>query len=162
MNAINCEVECRADSTGESPGRIVGTLIEQGRVSQRPVGREARAEVFAPGSIRWPREGMRLLAEHLGREVMTFTPVVDGPRIGIDAALPDTEIGREVAREVRSGAKTGLSIEFMASREAEVMGVREIRAALVDVAALAPPEATYYRQGRVEVRAKGAIKWPSL
>ena len=79
----------------DSPGRIVGTVIEQGRVAGD------RPEVFAPDALQWPANGIRLLAEHRGRQVMRVTPTVDGTAIKIDAALPDNAIGREVA--ARSG-----------------------------------------------------------
>ena len=146
---FRCAVEVRASDT--APGRIVGPLIEMGRVAGD------RREVFAPGAIRWPDGGMRLLAEHRGREVMRFTPLVDGAALRIDALLPDTAIGREVAAEVRAGRKGGLSIEFYASDEADVSGVREVRAALVDAAALVPAGA--YRQATVEVRHRRRRVW---
>ena len=144
MREIRCRVELRA--AADSPGRIVGTIIEQGRVaSDRP-------EVFAPDALKWPAAGIRLLAEHRGRQVMNVTPISDGTKITIDAALPDSAIGREVAREVRAGTKRGLSIEFHSIAESVVQGVREIRSAIFDAAALVGEGA--YEQARVEVRAK--------
>ena len=81
---------------------------------------------------------------------MRFNPVeVDG-EIRIDAALPDTPEGREAADLVRTGARAGLSIEFHAVDEGTVSGVREVRSALVDAAALVPSRA--YDQARAEVR----------
>ena len=142
-------IELRAAEN--SPGRIVGTIIEQGRVAGD------RREVFAVGSIRWPSEGVRLLAEHRGREVMSFQPVLDGAALRIDAALPDSALGREVAAEVRSGRKGALSIEFYATQEAQVQGVREVRSALMDAAAVVAAGA--YDQARVEVRQRRARWW---
>ena len=143
LEVRSAAIELRAAE--DSPGRIVGTLIEQGRVAGD------RREVFAVGSIRWPSEGVRLLAEHRGRAVMTFQPVLDGAVLRISAALPDTAIGREVAAEVRSGRKGALSIEFYSTEEAQVQGVREVRGALMDAAAVVASGA--YDQARVEVRA---------
>ena len=81
---------------------------------------------------------------------MHFDPIVDGAAIKIDAALPDSELGRLVATEVRSGARAALSVEFVALEEARVSGVRELRAALVRGAALVA--AGSYSQARAEVR----------
>ena len=151
MTEIRCRIELRAAS--DSPGRIVGTIIETGRIAAD------RPEVFAPGSISWPAGGMRLLAEHEGREVMRFEPLIDGARVRIDAPLPDTAIGREAAAEIRSGRKADLSVEFHALQDARVSGVREIRAALVPSAALVASGA--YDQAQVEVRkrARGRRLW---
>lgn len=139
---IRAKVEIRASES--SPGRLVGTIIEMGRVAGD------RREVFTPGSIRWPEGGVRLLAEHRGREVMRFAPVEEGAALRIDAALPDSRLGREVAAEVRSGQKQGLSVEFFAVAEEQVQGVREVRHALVDAAALVKEGA--YQQATVELR----------
>ena len=144
MTEIRCAIELRAAS--DSPGRITGTIIELGRVAiDRP-------EIFAPGSIRWPAGGMRLLSEHRGREVMRFEPKADGAALRIDAALPDSAIGREVAAEIRTGRKRGMSVEFVALDDARVSGVREVRSALVDAAALVQSPA--YTRAVVEVREK--------
>ena len=144
MREIRCRVELRA--AADSPGRLVGVVIEQGRIAGD------RPELFAPGALTWPSNGVRLLAEHRGRQVMRVTPTVDGTAIRIDAALPDNDIGREVAREVRAGTKRGLSIEFHAMAETIVQGVREIRSAFMDAAAVVAEGA--YDQATVEVREK--------
>ena len=83
---IRCAIELRAASG--SPGRIVGTIIETGRVASD------RRELFVPGAVQWPGGGVRLLAEHRGALVMTFHPKIDGAKIQIDTPLPDTAIGR--------------------------------------------------------------------
>ena len=152
MREFRCKVECRAVSD-ESPGTIVGTIIEQGRIaSDRP-------EVFSPGAIRWPAAGMRLVRNHHGPEIMKFQPEVSGTEVRIKAALPDTPLGRSVAAEVRSGKATGLSVEFFESESVEVQGVREIRSALVDVAAVViSPDTPVYDQSRIEIRSKGRRK----
>ena len=144
IREIRAALELRASET--SPGRIVGTLIETGRVAGD------RREVFTPGSVRWPSNGLRLLAEHRGRQIMRFEPKVAGSEIRIDAPLPDTALGREVAAEIRAGRKRGLSVEFFATDEAQVSGVREVRSALVD--AVAVIESPAYDQARVEVRSR--------
>ena len=145
----SASIELRAAE--DSPGRIVGTLIEMGRVAGD------RREVFAVGSIRWPSEGVRLLAEHRGREVMTFQPALDGAALRVDVPLPDSALGREVAAEVRSGRKGALSIEFYSTEEAQVQGVREVRGTLMDAAAVVAAGA--YDQAHVEVRQRRARWW---
>ena len=67
---IRCAIEIRAAS--DSPGRITGTIIETGRVAGD------RRELFVPGAVQWPAGGVRLLAEHRGREVMMFQPKIEG------------------------------------------------------------------------------------
>ena len=144
MTEVRCAIEIREDDSRTSPGRLTGTLIQTGRVAGD------RREVFTPGSIRWPANGIRLLAEHRGRMVGRFEPIVDGSEIRIDYPLPDTALGREVAAEVRAGRKAGMSVEFYSTDEAQVQGVREVRGALVDAAAVV--ESPAYQQARVEVR----------
>ena len=147
---FTCDIECREDVSRQSPGRIVGTLIELGRVAGD------RREVFTPGSVRFPSNGVRLLAEHRGRQVTRFEPVIDGSEIRIDHPLPDTAIGREVAAEIRGGRKRAMSIEFHALEEAQVQGVREVRGALIDAAAIVAAPA--YQQARVEVRRRDGVR----
>ena len=43
---------------------------------------------------------------------MRVTPVERDGELRINAALPDTAIAREVAEDVRSGRRAGLSVEF--------------------------------------------------
>ena len=132
-------------------GRIVGTIIETGRVASD------RQEVFTPGSVKYPHEGIKLLRGHNGDEVLTFLPKLDGSEVRIDEQLPDSQIGRSIAKEVRSGARSSLSVEFHSLEEAVVSNVREIRSALVEAVALV--EAGAYSQARAEVRHKRRRRW---
>ena len=137
-------VECRADDTREGSGRITGVILETGRVASD------RQEIFTPGSPLFPSTGVELLRDHRGEPIMTFDPIVDGSEIRIDARLPDTQLGRQVAAEVRSGERSALSVEFVSLDEALVQGVRELRQALIKGAALV--RAGSYDQARAEVR----------
>lgn len=141
---IRCSLEIRADR--ESPGRITGTILETGRVAGD------RPEVFAPGSVRMPANGIALLLEHRGRQFMRTMAREVGSEIRIDDRLPDTPEGREAARLIRSGERAALSVEFRALDTARVSGVREVRSALIDAAALVRDGA--YDQARAEVRAR--------
>lgn len=91
-------LEFREDVTRGGPGRLTGTILPFGRVAGD------RREVFTPGSVTIPDGGIALLAEHRGREVMRFVPVERDGELRIDAALPDSALGREVAEEVLTGA----------------------------------------------------------
>ena len=126
-------------------GRIVGTIIEEGRVASD------RREVFTNGSVKFPHEGVQLLRGHHGEEVLTFLPKHDGSEIRIDEPLPDTILGRKIRAEVKSG-RNSLSVEFHSLEEGIVSGVREVRSALVEAVALV--EAGSYSQARAEVRAR--------
>ena len=136
-------IECR-EANYDGPGRIVGTILEVGRIASD------RAEVFAPGAAIFPSTGVQLFRGHRGEPILTFDPVVDGSEIRIDAALPDTALGRQVATEVRNGERSALSIEFVSLDEARVMGVRELRSALIQGAALVARGS--YGQATAEVR----------
>ena len=138
-------VECR-EANYDGPGRIVGTILETGRVASD------RREVFAPGAAIFPSTGIELFRGHRGESVMHFQPVISGSEIRIDAPLPDSELGRQVATEVRSGARAGLSVEFVSLDEARVQGVRELRSALIQATALVPLGS--YSQARAEVRSR--------
>ena len=142
MLEIRCELALEEREGGS--GRIRGTILPIGRIAGD------RREVFTPGSVSWPAAGVRLLAEHRGRQVMRFTPIERAGNLEIDEQLPDSDLGREVAGEIRSGKRSGLSVEFHATEDRMVQGVREISGALVNGAAVTASPA--YRQARAEVR----------
>ena len=138
-------IECReASSYDGGPGRLTGTILEVGRIASD------RREVFTPGAAIFPSTGVTLYRGHRGEPIMDFQPVLSGNEIKIDAALPDTDLGRQVATEVRNGERSALSVEFTSLEEARVQGVRELRSALVRGAALVREGS--YTQARAEVR----------
>ena len=143
-------IECRSDESREGPGRIVGTILETGRVASD------RREVFTAGAPIFPSKGVELLRGHRGESIMTFEPIIEGSEIRIDARLPDTQLGRQVATEIRSGTRSALSVEFVSLSEGRVSGVRELRSALIQATALVPLGA--YNQGRAEVRERAGTK----
>ena len=142
---IRCGIELRADDDMASPGRVVGTLIRYGeRSGDRP-------EVFAPGALRWPPEGIVLRRQHNRTAPITrIVPEVRDGAVVLDAPLPDTQAGRDAATEIRSGLLTGLSIEFRALRQNYAGGVRNVTDALLAGAGLV--DSPSYRGSRVEVR----------
>lgn len=134
-------------------GRIVGTIIETGRVASD------RREVFTSNAVKFPSEGIQLLRGHGGDVVMDFMPKVEGAEIRIDEILPDTSLGRKVRDEVRSGSRSSLSVEMHVLEEGSVSGVREVRSAIVLAAALV--EAGSYSQAIAEIRhRKRRHRWP--
>lgn len=125
MREIRCAVELRADESRLSPGRIVGVLMRYGTRAAD------RAEVFAQDALSWDTERGIVLNEQHNRQapILRFRPEVSGAEVRIDAALPDTQRGRDAATLVRDGTLTGLSVEFIPSDESWDGEVREIRAA---------------------------------
>ena len=123
---IRCTVELRADDSRQSPGLLYGVLMRYGeRAVDRP-------ELFEPGSLTWPEGGIVLNRQHTrANPIMLVTPIVEGNEVRIDAALPDTVAGRDAAAEVRSGLFRGLSVEFKATAQNIVGGVRRITAAVL-------------------------------
>ena len=144
LRELRCAIELRADDSRQSPGRITGTLIEYGkRASDRP-------EVFTENSLRWDEGGVILNVQHDRQQpVMRFTPEVRGKEVVVDAALPDTQRGRDTATMVKNGTMTGLSIEFRATDEGMAGNVREVRAATLMGAAVV--DSPSY-EGALEVR----------
>ena len=130
---IRCQIELRADDA--SPGRLRGVLMRYGDVGQQ--GRET----FAPGSLSWPSNGIRIDEQHASSPargstqppIMRAVPFVDGDEVRIDAPLPDTQRGRDLATLMRMDPPvyTGLSVEFRATRQHRAAGRRVIEAALL-------------------------------
>ena len=144
---LRCAIELRADEARQSPGRIYGTLLTYGKRASD------RAEVFSDGALTWEDRGVILNEQHNRQApIMRFVPVVDGAEVRIDAALPDTQRGRDTATMIRNGTMTGLSIEFRAGQEQQRAGVREVRSARLMAAAIVDT-ASY--KGELEVRGRG-------
>ena len=148
IREIRCAIEFRADETRESPGRIVGTLMEyETRAGDRP-------EIFARGALSWPEGGIVLNEQHNRQApIMRFLPEERDGKVVIDAALPDTQRGRDAATMVRNGTFKGLSVEFRALAEGRKDGLREIRSAALSGAALV--DSPSYGASQVELRHSG-------
>ena len=76
---IRCSIECRDDPEYESPGRLTGTLLTYGeRANDRP-------ELFEPGALAWPDNGVVLRRQHQrGQPIMRVVPAVRGGEVVID------------------------------------------------------------------------------
>ena len=132
------KVECR--DAGDGPV-LHGVLIQEGRAATG-----GRSEVFAPGAIRWPHDGVGVQLQHLTPPVVrAFPERCDNGEIRI--ATPATP----ELRAAVSGGKRFMSVEFIATDASRTRGgVREIRQAIVyGVTLTNNPE---YAQARAEVR----------
>ena len=148
---IRFAVEVREDTTRQSPGRLVGTILTYGeRASDR-------AEVFESGALSWPSDGIIINRQHRrDAPIMRVVPEVRGNAVGVDAPLPDTSAGRDAAREIRGGLFKGLSVEFRAIRQAYRGGVRFIQEAALAAAGLVDQPS--YAGSTAELRNK-RVRW---
>ena len=137
---LTSPVEMRQGVLGRT---LHGVMLQEGRAARM------RREVFAPGSVRWPSNGVSVLLRHHGEPHVRAMPErqADG-RITIEApATPSI-------RETVAGGRRHMSVEFHSLDEATTGGgIREIRSAFVpSVALVADPE---YTQTVAEIRAAG-------
>ena len=152
---LRCTIELRADDSRQSPGRISGSLMIYGQKAR------SRQERFADGALVWPDDGIVLNEQHNRQApIMRFVPVLEGREVRIDAALPDTQRGRDAATGMRSTPPLykGLSVEFVAEVEGFEGGLRVVKRARLTAAALVD-DGDY---GSVEVRhgqAKRRVRW---
>ena len=144
---IRCAVEFREDDTRQSPGRLFGTLLTYGEAAKN------RRETFERGALEWPAEGIVIRRQHVrAAPIMRAVPELRGDAVVVDQALPDTQAGRDAAREIRDGLFTGLSVEFRAIAQDYRGGMRRImRAKLSGAGLVDSPE---YAGSSVEVRAQ--------
>ena len=136
-------VEIREAAEGPT---LYGTLITEGRAASG-----GRAEVFAPGSVEWPAEGVGILLAHREAPEVRAVPQrqPDG-RITVQApATPEI-------RAAVDGGRRFMSVEFHSLDERTTRGgVREVlRAYVPDVALVADPE---YDTTGAEVRQRGSM-----
>lgn len=124
-------------------------------------------ERFNRGSVTTSGEAVLNVA-HVGSRLLAREPATlrfeakeDG--LHMTATLPETREADDALANVRAGILTGLSVEFLATRESYVSGVRVIEAAKVSGVALVPRPA--YRGTSVEARAAelaGAASDPEI
>lgn len=111
----------------EEGGELHGVILQEGRAASA-----GRSEVFAPGSVSWPADGVGILAEHLGPVEARAFPHRD--RLG---RIMVRARASAALRDAIAGGKRYMSIEFRSLEERTTKaGVREILRAYVDAAAL--------------------------
>ena len=133
------EVEVRDSARGRK--RLHGVMLTEGRAASG-----GRAEVFAPGSVSWPAEGIGILTRHYGPVEARAQPVRNtGGELQVAAdATP-------AIREAVEAGRRFMSVEFHALEERTTAGgVREILSAYVTAAALT--DSPEYDSSGAEVR----------
>ena len=134
---------------GDDAPKLHGVIIAEGRAAAG-----GRAEVFAPGSVVWPKGGIGISTQHLTPPVARGVPERD-------AASGEIRIAVDATPEIRAAVAAGkrhMSVEFYPLAEKRTRaGVREIRRALVDQAALVSE--AEYEQATAEIRAKRPRRW---
>ena len=133
------EVEIR-EQRGREP-MLQGVLIQEGRAAAGGL-----AEVFAPGSIQWPSEGVEVATEHHGKAEVRGQVIRQ-----TDGRLTITARATEAIKQAVADGKRFMSVEFVPLDEIRTRGgVREVVKAFVAKAALVTqPE---YAQTAAEVR----------
>ncbi len=127
----------------EDGGNLHGTILQEGRASSG-----GRSEVFAPGSVSWPGDGIDIRTEHRGQS--------QGKAFPHRTPNGELQIRATATEAIRAAIKSGkryMSVEFHPIEERTVQGgIREILKAIVMGAALvANPE---YDSTSAELRAK--------
>ena len=134
------EIEIREAAGG---GELHGTMLTEGRAASG-----GRAELFTPGSVQWPSEGVEIAPGHeLATEARAHPVRQRDGRLTL--RTPATPALRQA---VESGRKY-MSVEFHALKERRTKGgIREVMSALVVRAALLKtPE---YDTTAAEIRSK--------
>ena len=151
MPNILCEVRFQEDETRESPGRLVGVLMNY---SERA---SDRAEMFDPGALYFPPTGIVVNEQHERKSpILRTMPTIDGKAVVLDAPFPNTTRGRDAATMMREGVLTGLSVEFYPEKETRRNGLRVIQRAFVPRAGLVDDPS--YLGSKAEVREQMDIR----
>ncbi|MCY3812452.1 MAG: hypothetical protein OXH15_11705 [Gammaproteobacteria bacterium] len=132
----------------EAGGELHGTILTEGRAASGGL-----AEVFAPGSVTWPANGIAILTEHRGKpETRAF------PHRAPNGELQVRARATEAIRAAIGQGKTYMSVEFHGVETRTTLGgVREILSAYVNAAALVSnPE---YDTTRAELRSRRRRVW---
>ncbi len=141
------EIRIEADAERRGPGVLAGVLMPYGQRAQD------RAEVFEPGSLHWPANGVLLREMHVrARPIARFVPEATEAEVRVSILLPDTTAGRDAAANVRAGVLKGLSVEFRSEKETVRDGIRVIQRASLVGAGLVDSGA--YAGATVEARHK--------
>ena len=134
-------VEVR-ETEGREP-MLHGVMLTEGRAASG-----GRAEVFAPGSVQWPSEGVEIAPAHNAASEARAHPVR-----GSNGELTIRARATEALQAAVAAGARFMSVEFHALEERETAGgIREILRAMVLRAALVSnPE---YDSTAAEVRAR--------
>ena len=124
---VDFEVEVReSDKLGYEP-TLRGVMLTEGRAASG-----GRAELFAPGSVSWPHDGVNILLEHRGKVEARGQVVRER-----DGRLTISSRATGAIRAAVASGKRFMSVEFRSIEERTTKGgVRELLRAVVDAAAL--------------------------
>ena len=148
--------ELRAGS-GDGIGQLSGVALPYGVTAEIVPGLRER---FEPGSLKFDRVLVNVQHDR-GRAIASSDPrggltLTDGPQsLEIAVDLPDTQDGRDVKTLAERGVLRGFSIEFLATDDAFVDGVRIVRAA--DLRAVAVVDAPAYDGARIDEVRQGLL-----
>ena len=142
------EVRIETDEERRGPGVLRGVLLTYDEVASD------RAELFEPGSLSWPSNGIVLNEQHNRQAPITrVIPEVRGDKVVVDTALPDTQRARDLKTLIDNKTLTGMSVEFFAVNEEHRNGVRRIQKA--ELVRGAVVDSASYKGSTVEVRDRG-------
>ena len=138
LERIAAPVEIRASADGP---RLYATIMAEGRAAL------TRRELFSPGAVIWPADGIAIRTVHLGPEVARCVPTRDGTDIRIVAPVTP-----EIHAAYHQHGQRELSVEFHPLLECRTpAGIREVQQALVTGAALVV-QGDYGQQTGAEIR----------
>ena len=155
------EIRLEEDNERRGVGLLRGTLLTYNEVASD------RAEMFLPGALSWPENGVVINIQHDRQQPVTrVIPEVRDNQVVVDAVLPDTQRARDLKTLIVNGTLTGMSVEFRARIEDQVNGIRRIssadlvRAAVVDQASYAGSGVeARHRDGNQLLRLGGKRLW---
>ena len=160
METLYLPMEFRADDSNNSPGMLTGVVMTYGTRARD------RAEMFEQDAFHWREDGIVIRELHPQRggpqipPIMRTMPYLEGRELRINAPLPNTTKGRDVAESMKGPMPLygGLSVEFDPERETRQGGLRLIKRAFLGGAALVLRGA--YPESTVEVREESGLVIP--
>ena len=163
METLLIPMEYREDESRLSPGLLTGVLMTYGAKARN------LNEIFEQDAFHWREDGIVIRELHppkdaQGRPIISTPPIMrampylEGRELRINAPLPNTTKGRDVAESMRGPLPLygGLSVEFAAEQQTRQGGQRRIQRAFLDGAALVLRGE--YADAVVEVRGESATR----
>ena len=157
MERLLIPLECRQDSSRESPGLLSGVLMSYGTKAKD------REEMFEMNALHWDAEGILIREQHNRQApIIRAFPYLEGRELRISAPLLNTTRGRDVAEAMKgpNPLYSGLSVEFRAEKESRRGGVRVISSAYLGGAGLV--DSPSYQDSKVEVREDSGLTLPGV
>ena len=151
MEQLVFEIRQEEDQSRQSPGRLLGTLMNYEERAKD------RNEIFVRGALTWPEDGILVNWNHdRSKPLLRAIPFEEDGAVKIDAPMPNTALGRDALTNIREKVFSGMSIEFRSKSEGRRGNLREIRSAILGAAALVDTGA--YSGSTVEVRERAEVR----